>query len=312
MPRRTPLTVITGPLGSGKTTLLRHIVATVPQKLAILMNEFGEIAIDSRVIEGKNVRMAELAGGCVCCSLVGEFAAAVDEILETVQPERIVVEAIGLAEPEGLLFNIQEDVPQVRLDGVVTVVDADALVRFPQVGHTTRLQIEAADLLVLNKADLVPPWQLEPAKAKLTTLNTAALIVVTWYGQVDPDLLFGLGRGGLIPPPQHVHQPELQSFGYRSDTMLDRDAVHRFAETLAEHGVYRAKGFVRSPEGGYLFNYVAGRWNLEPFATAATELVFIGKDMPRRKDAILADLAGCAEEGGTLNCAPSADAGAEE
>ena len=68
MPGRTPLTVITGPLGSGKTTLLRHIIQMVPHKVAILMNEFGEIAIDSKVIEGKNVRMAELGGGCVCCS----------------------------------------------------------------------------------------------------------------------------------------------------------------------------------------------------------------------------------------------------
>ena len=72
---RTPITLITGPLGSGKTTLLRHILATHPAKIAIVMNEFGEIAIDAKVIEGKNVRIAELGGGCVCCSLLGEFEA---------------------------------------------------------------------------------------------------------------------------------------------------------------------------------------------------------------------------------------------
>ena len=79
--------MITGPLGSGKTTLLRHIVATTPQRLAILMNEFGEIAIDSKVIAGKHVQMVELGGGCVCCSLLGEFDAAVQEIMATVAPE---------------------------------------------------------------------------------------------------------------------------------------------------------------------------------------------------------------------------------
>jgi G3E family GTPase len=77
MTPRTPITLITGPLGSGKTTLLRHILATRPAKIAIVMNEFGEMAIDTKVIEGKNVRISELGGGCVCCSLLGEFEAAV-------------------------------------------------------------------------------------------------------------------------------------------------------------------------------------------------------------------------------------------
>jgi len=109
------------------------------------MNEFGEIAIDTKVIEGKNVRIAELGGGCVCCSLLGEFEAAVNEIIEKIAPERIVVETTGLAEPEALVFNIQEALPQCRLDGVVSVIDADMLIRFPELGHTTRLQIEGAD-----------------------------------------------------------------------------------------------------------------------------------------------------------------------
>jgi G3E family GTPase len=292
MQARAPITLITGFLGSGKTTLLHHILAEVWQKMALIVNEFGELAIDSKVLEGKNVRMAELAGGCVCCSLIGEFEAAINEILETVEPERIVVETTGLAEPEALLFNIQEDLPQVRLDGVVTVVDADAMVRFPQVGHTTRMQIETADLLLLNKADLVSSEQIEQAKEKLASLNPAALIVVTRYCNADPDLLFGLGRGGAVAPPRHLHQPEFQSFEYRSEGALDLDALNRFAAGLAEKGVYRAKGFVRSPEEGYLFNYVAGRWDLEPFATETTELVFIGKDIDRRREEILADLVG--------------------
>src|SRR5438552_18420753 len=116
MELRTPITLITGPLGSGKTTLLRHILATRPAKIALGMNEFGEIAIESKVVEGKNVRIAELGGGCVCCSLLGEFAAAVNEIIHRVEPDIIVVETTGIAEPEALVFNIQEALPQCRLD----------------------------------------------------------------------------------------------------------------------------------------------------------------------------------------------------
>ncbi|MCA1992707.1 MAG: GTP-binding protein, partial [Coleofasciculus sp. S288] len=147
---RTPLTVITGALGSGKTTLLRHILNTFPKKIAILMNEFGEIAIDTKIIQGKNVQMADLGGGCVCCSLLGEFEAAVNEIIDTVDPDMIVVETTGVAEPDALVFDIQESLTTVRLDGVVTVVDADAMVKYPRTGHTTQLQIEAADVILLN------------------------------------------------------------------------------------------------------------------------------------------------------------------
>ena len=191
---RTPITLITGPLGSGKTTLLRHILATQPGKIAIVMNEFGEIAIDTKVIEGKNVRIAELGGGCVCCSLLGEFEAAVNEIIEKIAPERIVVETTGLAEPEALVFNIQEALPQCRLDGVVSVIDADMLIRFPELGHTTRLQIEGADILLLNKIDLIEPGQIEPLETKLREINPTAAIVRTERCRIDPELLFGIGR----------------------------------------------------------------------------------------------------------------------
>src|SRR5258708_38626084 len=98
MPTRTPITIITGPLGSGKTTLLRRLLDSVSGKMAVVMNEFGEIAIDSKIIEGKHVRLVELAGGCVCCSLIGEFEAAVNEIIDAVDPRHIVLEATGVAE----------------------------------------------------------------------------------------------------------------------------------------------------------------------------------------------------------------------
>jgi len=176
---RTPITLITGPLGSGKTTLLRHILATKAAKIAIVMNEFGEIAIDTKVIEGNDVRIAELGGGCVCCSLLGEFESAVKEIIEKIDPDIIVVETTGVAEPEALVFNIQEALPQCRTDGIVSVADADGLVRFPEIGHSTRLQFESADILLLNKVDLVEPRQIEPLETKLREINPSAAIIHT-------------------------------------------------------------------------------------------------------------------------------------
>jgi G3E family GTPase len=253
-------------------------VATVPQRLAILMNEFGEIAIDSQVITGKNVAMTELGGGCVCCSLLGEFDAAVQEILATVAPDLLVVETTGVAEPDAIILDVQDSLTAVRLDGVVTVADADALVRFPHLGHTTRRQIEAADLILLNKVDLVSPVELEQARATLSRLQPLAPIVLTQRCQVDPELLFGLTREHRVTSPHHRHQPEFESISYTTAALLDRHHFEALVASLSP-AVYRAKGFVRFPDGAYLFNFVAGRWDFEAFAADATALVFIGQQL---------------------------------
>lgn len=287
---RTPLTVITGPLGSGKTTLLRHIINTVSRKIAILMNEFGEIAIDSKIIAGKNVEMADLGGGCVCCSLLGEFEAAVNEIIDTVDPDNIVVETTGVAEPDALVFDIQESLTSVRLDGVVAVIDADAMVKYPSVGHTTRMQIEAADTIILNKVDLVSEEQLQIVEEKLHSFNEIASIIHSVRCQVDTDLLFGIGRTRVQAPPHHVHQLEFESFSYTTAAKCDRSCFTQFADSL---DVTRAKGFVQFADGTYLFNYVAGRWDLELFEEQDTQLVFIGKQLLQRKAEIINSLKLC-------------------
>src|SRR6266536_964827 len=294
---RTSITLITGPLGSGKTTLLRHILAVQRGKIAIVMNEFGEIAIDTKVIEGKNVRIAELGGGCVCCSLVGEFEAAVNEIIEKVAPEMIIVETTGLAEPEALVFNIQEALPQCRLDGVVSIIDADMLVRFPELGHTTRLQIEGADILLLNKIDLIQPTQIEPLEAKLRQINPTAAIVRSERCRIDPELLFGIpqSREKKIARPEHQHQLEFDSFAFISDKIFSRDCFERFVDGLPA-SVIRAKGFIRFADGAQLFNFVAGRWELEPFEFDRTELVFIGRKIGAEREAILRALNECVSQ----------------
>ena len=292
MTLRTPFTLITGPLGSGKTTLLRHILAVQAAKIAIVMNEFGEIAIDTKVIEGKNVRIAELGGGCVCCSLLGEFEAAVNEITEKIAPDRIIVETTGLAEPEALVFNIQEALPQCRLDGVVSVIDADMMIRFPGLGHTTRLQIEGADILLLNKIDLIEQGQIEPMETKLQEINSTAAIVRTERCRVDPELLFGIGRERAIPRLEHQHQPEFESFAFSSTKIFSPDCIAKFANGLPAN-VVRAKGFIRFADTSQLFNFVAGRWELEPFECDRTQLVFIGKNVRTQKEVLVSALEKC-------------------
>ena len=279
-----PITLITGPLGSGKTTLLR-LLAARPAKIAIVMNGFGEIAIDTKVIEGKNVRIAELGGGCVCCSLLGEFEAAVTEIVEKIAPEIIVVETTGLAEPEALVFNIQEALPQCRLDGVVSVIDADMLVRFPELGHTTRLQIEGADILLGTRIDLVDAKQIEPLETKLYRNQfDCGNCSHTVRCQIDPELLFGIGQEKKVVPPEHEHQSEFESFPPRS-ALIERSSrwFRRFRRRVA---LERDPGEGLHPlsprRAAFSIAWLAASWELEPFEADLTELIYREKYRSRK------------------------------
>ena len=106
---KTLISIITGFLGAGKTTLLKRIIDNLDRKFAILMNEFGDVSIDTDIITGKNVNIAELLGGCVCCSLTGEFEEAIKEIIKKYKPEIIIVETTGVAEPDALVFEVSEN-----------------------------------------------------------------------------------------------------------------------------------------------------------------------------------------------------------
>jgi G3E family GTPase len=284
--------LITGPLGSGKTTLLRYLIDTMPYKLAILMNEFGDIAIDSQIVAGKHIRLAELGGGCVCCSLLGEFEAAVQEIIETVQPDLILVETTGVAEPDALIYDVQESLPCVRLDSVITVADADAMIRYPHIGHTSRMQVEAADLILLNKVDLVSTEELEHVQASLARLNEQAAIIRTQRCHVDIALITGTTHEREATPPEHDHQPEFITWSYTTRAILERQCFEGFTSSL-DRSVIRAKGFIRFAEGTYLYNFVAGRWELEPFRAEETTLVFIGPRATLSPRALLSALQQC-------------------
>ncbi len=293
---KTPLILIAGSLGSGKTTLLRHLVAGVgDRRIAILMNEFGEIAIDSRVIEGTHVRMTELAGGCVCCSLVGEFEAAIREILASVGPELIVVETTGVAEPDAVIFDVEDNLPEVRLEGVVVIADADAMIRFPDLGYVTRSQFEAADILLVNKIDLVSGNDLVRVESRLRKVNPRAAVLRTRRCEADLALLFGVERKRdrrRAEPHDHRHQSEIATFVFRSDRPMNREAFEALVEDLPPE-IYRAKGFLRCPDGGFLFNFVAGRYDLEPFEANHTELVLIGKNADVVEKSLLNQLRAC-------------------
>ena len=285
---KTPLSIITGYLGAGKTTLLKKIVEQTDKKIAILMNEFGEISIDSKIIKGKNIDMKELLGGCVCCSLTGEFDQAINEIIERINPELIVVETTGVAEPDALALDIEENIKSVKLDSIITVVDADSIVKYPHIGHTGRVQIEIADILILSKKDLITKEQLKQVKKLIRALNQKAVIIATSKSDINTKILFGLTIERSIKERHKNHKTtSIEYFSYKSNSTIDKKKFEEFANSLNKK-IYRSKGFVKLEDGLYLFQYVSGRWDLEKFEEERkTELIFIGKKIKQlEKDAI--------------------------
>src|SRR5438445_433193 len=292
--KKKPITIITGYLGAGKTTLLRRIHKEPDRKLAIIMNEFGEIGIDTKIIRGKNVKIKEIAGGCVCCSLTGEFEAGVKEVIRRYKPEWIIVETTGVAEPDAIIFDIEKNLPQIRLDSVVTVVDCDTMVRFPSLGHTGRIQIEMADMILLNKIDLISTSQLKELQEFITTINPKAQILYTTKCNIEPRLLFGIETKKEISKTEedHLRKEGVQLFSFSSDSKVSLKKIQKVLRDLPPE-IYRAKGFLKTENKNFLFNYVAGRFNFEPFETKKTEIVFIGKKIMKYKKEILEKLSSC-------------------
>jgi G3E family GTPase len=292
MDLKTPITLITGSLGSGKTTLLQRIMDATDRRVVLLMNEFGEIAIDSKIIQGENIEIVELAGGCVCCSLAGEFEAAVNEIIEKFHPEMIVVEATGVAEADALVYEVEDNLPQVRLAGTICIVDVYTSIKYPQIGYTARTQLEAADAIILNKTDLVSPEEVDEVEKLVRNYNETALFLRTVRCHLDVNLLLGLEVGSRPVSVVRGDHSHLRSFAFTTERPLDMDKFEKVVNNLP-FSVYRAKGFIRFKDGSSLFNYVAGRYELEDFPAGTTQLVFIGPFLDKDPNAIISRLHSC-------------------
>lgn len=293
-----PITLITGYLGAGKTTLLRHILDSADRKITVLINEFGQIGIDADIVKGKNIDMIELKGGCVCCSLTGEFEAALKEIKEKIDPEIIIIETTGVAEPDAIVGDITENIEGVRLDAVVTVVDADAMIRFPSIGYTGRMQIEMADVIVLNKSDLVEDEKLGEVEDALKRINPDAPIFRTSYAKIENDLLLDLNiERKMIAAKEHDHRKHIERenighFAYTSGKRLSKSKLENLLFDLPKD-IFRAKGFLVTDEGSFLMNFVYGRFDFEEFETESNRMVFIGKNADKHSDSITGRIKEC-------------------
>ncbi len=308
MSRHVAVDVLTGFLGSGKTTLLTHALAhgLAGKRVALVVNEIGDVGVDGTVVTGLNYveKMVELSSGCICCSIDEyRFDLAIQEIIETLQPDLIVIESTGLADPEPLAYRVKS--AGLHLDAVITVVDAANVERFLEETEVAGAQIAGADFLVVNKVDLVTPDALARLRARLGRMNPRALQLESVRGAIAADVLFATDvavhrdrASGAPAASPHLARDAFESFVYRSRKPLVKPEFERVLAALPPD-VVRAKGIIRLVDRDWhcLFNVTCGRVELGWLKLGETarenQAVFIGRGIARHRDAILAALAGC-------------------
>ncbi len=327
---RIPVTVVTGFLGAGKTTLIRHMLGHAKGKrIALIINEFGDLGVDNEVLAAcgeetcRAEDMIELSNGCICCTVAEDFIPTMETLLgRDERPDHIVIETSGLALPQPLIraFNWPEIKAQVTVDGVVTVVDAAALSegRFAadeqevarrreadaMLDHATPLgelfkdQLVAADLVVVNKTDLVDAALADVEQRLRAEMRDGTGLIRARNGHVDVGALLGLGLASEdhLEGRDSAHELEhggeghehddFDSFSIVLDGVSSREALlDSIQTTIRAHDVLRLKGFAALPgaEARLAIQAVGPRLNVwfdRPWAAGEareTALVVIGE-----------------------------------
>lgn len=297
-----PVTILTGFLGAGKTTLLNYILKQDHgYKFAVIINEVGKIGIDGALVENSKDEMLELSNGCMCCTVRSDLIKGVQNLLKKGGFDYLLIETTGIAEPGPIaqtFLNIPQLQQYVRLDAIITVVDAEQIHKQMKETETAKEQIAMADYLLINKTDLVSADELTAVEAKCRELNPHAQQFRTSHSQVGLKALldvhaFDLERKLEADPDfldelKNQHHHDIVSFSFTFDRPIIIEKFERLVGDLSEkERIYRSKGFLwlQGNPRRAVFHGVNNRFTLMwdrlwlKEEARSSQIVFIGKDI---------------------------------
>lgn len=264
--KKVPALVVSGFLGSGKTTLIRHLLDQAIRegvRVALVSNELGELGIDRTLLGQGEEAYVEIEGGCVCCELSDDLLETLEMLWQKVKPDRVVVETSGVALPFDTQLNFWRDPVRrwIGEDMAVVVVNAEQLLEGRDLEGTFTDQVTSADLLILNKIDLIGENERERVESRLREIEPEAPLVACSHGQVPAALLFPPDPGQVDrtgePPALRPHHHE----GFETEVWCPPAGITEEALmlTLADPNLLRAKGFVETRTGELRLVQVVGR-----------------------------------------------------
>lgn len=308
-----PVTVFSGFLGSGKTTIITHIIDELQQQgiqVVFIKNEIGSENIDATLMQGKHIQTKELLNGCICCTLVGPFIQAIDEIALTLKPDRIIIEASGAADPAAIALMIDSQ-PRLIRDGVLCVIDVSNFEGYSDLSQTAKNQTRFTDLLVFNKIELVDLERKRAVVGYVRELNDHAPVVEAPGGILPAAIACGIATTELTKllnsfaleqhdanhHHDHLAVDGITSFHISLTQAIDIAKLQKALEQTP-HSIYRIKGIVHSEDGRfYLVNKVGNRITLlqapDDFQVATESIVCIGFNIMEHQTDITQAVTSC-------------------